>query len=128
MGRSTRTLVAQYTQILGDTEVVHALAVDQARQNRLHEGKNPISREYDLARQNLRSDATVALALGTILEVIKQREIQQIPDLQRIAHPTEPSYTFATFSSGGCCDTIASLMTGLTPLWGTEICERKRNA
>lgn len=35
---------------------------------------------------------------------------------------------FGTFSSGGCLDAIASMLTGFKPLWGTEICERKRAA
>ena len=37
-----------------------------------------------------------------------------------------PAYSVGTFCSGGCLDTLAAIRAGFTPVWGTEICERKR--
>ena len=41
------------------------------------------------------------------------------------AYPTQ-ARVFGVFSSGGCLDTLAAIRSGFTPVWGTEICERKR--
>ena len=39
----------------------------------------------------------------------------------------KPGFTVGVFSSGGCLDTLAAIRSGFTPVWGTEICERKRS-
>ena len=36
-----------------------------------------------------------------------------------------PSYSVGVFSSGGCCDTLASIRAGFTPVWGSECCPIK---
>ena len=40
----------------------------------------------------------------------------------------KPGFSVGVFSSGGCLDTLAAILVsaGFTPVWGTEICERKR--
>ena len=35
-------------------------------------------------------------------------------------------FTCGVFSSGGCLDTLAAIRMGFLPVWGTEVCERKR--
>ena len=40
--------------------------------------------------------------------------------------PKTPTYSVGTFCSGGCLDTLAAIRAGFVPIWGTEICERKR--
>ena len=45
---------------------------------------------------------------------------------QRRSNKHQPGFSVGVFSSGGCLDTLAAIRAGFTPVWGTEICERKR--
>jgi len=45
---------------------------------------------------------------------------------QRRSNKFKPGFSVGVFSSGGCLDTLAAIRAGFTPVWGTEICERKR--
>ena len=69
------------------------------------------------------------MALSVIAaHIAKERECTSINKLKQCTRPNSEAFTFATFSSGGCCDAIASLKAGMIPIWGTEICDRKRRA
>ena len=99
------------------------------RQQRMRRGKRPISREHHADRREIRSDLELALALNAIVShLARERDRVDIDTLRQSARTRRNAFTFATFSSGGCCDAIASLKTGLLPLWGTEVCDRKRSA
>ena len=59
----------------------------------------------------------------------QSRNKQSMYKLQRDNRsPTkrERKYTVGVFCSGGCLDTIAAMRCGFRPVWGTEVCHRKR--
>ena len=97
-------------------------------------GEN-MRREYQLGsyrsehkeRQEVRDAITVALALNIAAGlIIKENESKSLTALKHTAREHRKAYTVATFCSGGCLDTIAAMKVGFAPIWGTEVCERKR--
>jgi len=101
---------------------------DQERQDRINRGMTPISREMHVDRLAIRTLITTVLAFNCMIAEasMHEREQRQIESLRMATRIKEPAYTFSSFSSGGCLDAIASMACGLAPLWGTEICEKKR--
>ena len=98
-----------------------------ASRSRIMRGLMPISREFDSDRVSTRETITMVLQVHALIESLReQRESDTMGGLIEQATDSEPRYTFASLSSGGCCDAIGSLKSGLRPLYGTEICERKR--
>ena len=106
--------------------------------------KNPIQREYHALSIRTRNDIHLAMYVNAHaaiasqvssheLEIykngIKERQwrnkysISALKQRQRGANKT---FSLGTMSSGGCLDTIAAIREGFRPIWGTEICEKKR--
>ena len=62
-----------------------------------------------------------------VTSVARERNKQTIDMLrQQCRDKSHKRYTLGSFSTGGCVDTIAALKAGLRPIWGTEVCEKKR--
>ena len=80
----------------------------------------------------MRDDITFALAINAIGIVAMRGKKQafttpKISECKQLSREhKERKRTFAAFSSGGCLDSIAAIATGFAPIWGTEVCERKR--
>ena len=92
-----------------------------------HSKKKRIIRAENPLRKPIRRDIETAMALNIIMsEVIAQNERMPIQKIKRDVRNKSRGYTVATLCSGGCLDTIASVMAGYTPVWGTEVNEKLR--
>ena len=77
----------------------------------------------------VRADITLAMQLNLMHSALKlARNNTNMDSLIKTCHEntTVPKYTVGVFASGGLLDTIASIRAGFRPVWGTEICHRKR--
>lgn len=96
----------------------------------------PITREYHDDRIEMRDSIAMAITLNSVAtlahmssgDLRTMREEHQIEIIKQRSSVRDSAYTFASFSSGGCLDAIASMLSGMAPLWGTEVCEHKRQA
>ena len=59
---------------------------------------------------------------GVARELTAWRESMTIKEAKyKTRHFNPHSYSFATFASGGCLDSLGAIKVGLNPLWGCEI-------
>ena len=111
LGSENRTLGAWNAQ------VADRIMTDNAKRRR-------ISREGHDDRQVIRTDIQNAVTQNVIaLLASSNNRMSSVIDACR---SDVPKCTLGTLASGGCIDTIAAIQTGLLPIWGTEVCERKR--
>lgn len=118
-----------WPSFVSDPNTYEALVADMQHYDRIRRGLPPITREFHEDRVQMRNDICAYLAASCMLQhIIDMRENQQIESLKMMTRSRDAAWTFGTFSSGGCLDAIACMKTGMLPLWGTEVCERKRRA
>ena len=82
-------------------------------------------REGHASRKRIRDDIVMSLTLNVFAAcAIDARS--KMHDISAECTSDVPKYTAGVLSSGGCLDTIGCIAAGMRPIWGTEICERKR--
>ena len=102
-----------------NAHMTETLMTDEALQNK-------ISRTEHADRKVIRSDVENTMVLNAVALMALHGSNASMHEVHAKCMSGVPKYTLGTLASGGCIDTIAAINTGLLPIWGTEVCERKR--
>lgn len=89
--------------------------------------KRPVTRSEHADRHIIRDDISAAVLLNVAAAaVLNFNEKLTIQQAREKCKAGKQRFTCGVFSSGGCLDTLAAIRMGFLPVWGTEVCERKR--
>ena len=83
-------------------------------------------REGHASRKRIRDDIVMSLTLNHVFAACATDARSKMHDIADECTSDVRKYTAGVLSSGGCLDTIGCIAAGMRPIWGTEICERKR--
>ena len=79
---------------------------------------------------HIREDITNAVMLNVVCAAARRHSLDanklSISEVKQKSNDKNEKYTIGVLSSGGCLDTIASITHGFRPIFGTEICDKKR--
>lgn len=94
------------------------------------EAKLRPSREYHTDRIEVRTHITNAVMMNVLCAAARMHEINKgklsISEAKSKCREEGDKYTLGVLSSGGMVDTMAAIHQGFRPLFGTEVCDRKR--